>query len=396
MHEEGVDLVLAPYRGRPIESPWWRVADNPTYREGESFAFARDTLARFKGDTHLRRAEENPADGLGDRMTREVIWRWVTPRWRKHLERLVERERPDAVVVFTVPMAHIRGIPTALRERFGIPVVFYDGDLPMSLPEFGGMDTGFNWYHDADPGEYDLIVANSEGGLERLRELGAKRTEAIFWGADPDFFRPYDVEKETDVYFYGYGDKFRREWMQALVGEPSRLLPDVDFSLGGLDFHGDIGDGAPLRRGADEPVRARDLRGAHQPVHHASRACLCLRVVVVPAVRARVDRRRDRRQPVRGDRALVRARLGALRRLDDRAGDRRLPPAARRPRAGRRARAPCARARPRRAHVPSSCTAAARADRSPGGSPCRLTLPAGSRSSPRTTRSATSRASSPS
>jgi len=242
MHEEGVDLLLAPYRGRPIESPWWRVADNPTYREGESFAFARDTLARFKGDTHLRRAEENPADGLGDKLTREVIWRWVTPRWRKHLERLVEREQPDAIVVFTVPMAHIRGIPTALRERFGIPVVFYDGDLPMSLPEFGGMDTGFNWYHDADPGEYDLIVANSEGGLERLRELGAKRTEAVFWGADPDFFRPYDVEKETDVYFYGYGDKFRREWMQALVGEPSRLLPDVDFSLGGLDFHGDIGD----------------------------------------------------------------------------------------------------------------------------------------------------------
>ena len=122
-------------------------------------------------------------------------------------------------------MAHIRGIPTALRERFGMPVVFYDGDLPMSLPEFGGMDTGFNWYHDADPGEYDLIVANSEGGLARLRELGAKRTEAVFWGADPDFFRPYDVEKETDVYFYGYGDKFRREWMQALVGEPSRALP---------------------------------------------------------------------------------------------------------------------------------------------------------------------------
>ena len=103
------------------------------------------------------------------------------------------------------------------------------------------MDTGFNYYHDADPGEYDLIVANSEGGLERLRELGARRTEAIFWGADPDFFRPYDVEKEADVFFYGYGDKFRREWMEALVGEPSRELPDVDFALGGRDFLGDTG-----------------------------------------------------------------------------------------------------------------------------------------------------------
>ena len=62
-----------------------------------------------------------------------------------------------------------------------MPVVFYDGDVPMSLPEFGGMDTGFNYYHGADPSEYDLVVSNSEGGLERLRELGARRAEAVFW-----------------------------------------------------------------------------------------------------------------------------------------------------------------------------------------------------------------------
>ena len=242
MYEEGVDLTLAPYRGRPIESPWWRVAENPTYREGESFAFARDTLARVKGDSHLRRSEDNPEDGLADKATRELIWRWVTPRWRKHLERLVERERPDAIIVFTVPMAHLRGIPTALRERFGIPVVFYDGDVPMSLPEFGGMDTGFNWYHEADPSEYDLLISNSEGGLERLLELGARRAEAVHWAADPEFFHPHDVDKEYDVLFYGYGDKFRRDWMQQMVGDPSRALPEVDFALGGRDFQGDTGN----------------------------------------------------------------------------------------------------------------------------------------------------------
>jgi spore maturation protein CgeB len=147
----------------------------------------------------------------------------------------------DAIVVFTVPMSHLRGIPTGLRERFGIPVVFYDGDVPMSLPEFGGMDTGFNYYFGADPGEYDLVVSNSEGGLERLRELGARRAEAVFWGADPELFQPHAVEKETDVFFYGFGDKFRQEWTEVMVGEPSRRLPEVDFSLGGEDFRGDIG-----------------------------------------------------------------------------------------------------------------------------------------------------------
>ena len=181
----------------------------------------RDLVARLKGDRYLRRAERDPGDT--DRWVREAIWRWVTPRWQRHLERLLERERDvDAVVVFTVPMSHLRGIPTALRERFGVPVVFYDGDVPMSLPEFGGMDTGFNYYFGADPGEYDLVVSNSEGGLERLRELGARRAEAVFWGADPELFQPLPVEKETDVFFYGFGDKFRQEWTEVMVGEPSR------------------------------------------------------------------------------------------------------------------------------------------------------------------------------
>jgi len=200
LYEVGVDLIVTPYRGRPVESPWWRTAPNPAYVEGESFARARDTWARLKGDRYLRRAEADPGDT--DRLVREVVWRWVTPRWQRHLERILEREGDvDAVLVFTVPMSHLRGIPTALRQKFDVPVVFYDGDVPMSLPEFGGMDTGFNYYYGADPGEYDLVVSNSEGGLDRLREL---------------------------------------------VGEPSRRLPEVDFALGGGDFQGDVGNARSL------------------------------------------------------------------------------------------------------------------------------------------------------
>jgi glycosyltransferase involved in cell wall biosynthesis len=253
LHDEGVELVVAPYRGRPIETPWWRAAPNPVYLQGESYARARDLAAWLKGDRHLRRREDTPNDSLGDRAVRETIWRLVTPRWLRHLERLIEHERPDAVVVFTVPMAHFRGIPGALRERFDIPVVFYDGDVPMSLPEFGGMDTGFNYYHGADPGEYDLILSNSEGGIETLLAMGARRAETVFWGADPEFFAPQPVEKSTDVFFYGYGDKFRREWMAALVGEPSRALPEVDFTLGGRDFRGDTG---AARLVGDVPFRS--------------------------------------------------------------------------------------------------------------------------------------------
>jgi len=59
-----------------VESPWWRTAPNPTYTEGESFAKARDLVAKLKGDSYVRRAEEALRDSLGDRLTREAIWRW--------------------------------------------------------------------------------------------------------------------------------------------------------------------------------------------------------------------------------------------------------------------------------------------------------------------------------
>ena len=246
LYEAGVDLSVTPYRGRAVESPWWRTYENPCRREGEAFAALRGAAARLRGDRLLRRAESSPEDTAADRATRALIRRFVTPRWRAHLERIVQRERVDAVVVFTVPMSHLRGIPTFLRERFGIPVVFYDGDVPMSLPEYGGMDTGFNPYHGADPAEYDAVLSNSEGGLERLRELGARRAESLLWAADPDFFTPAPVEKEVDVFFYGYGSKFRREWIRELLAEPSRRLPDVDFAVGGGDFRGELGQAREL------------------------------------------------------------------------------------------------------------------------------------------------------
>jgi hypothetical protein len=248
LYEAGVDLILTPYRGRAIESPWWRTEPNPCYREGELFARAQAAVARVKRDTHVRREEEHPGESAGERAAREVIKRWVNPRWRRHLERILEREEDvDAVLVFTVPLNHLRGIPSALRERFDVPVVYYDADVPMSLPEFGGMDTGFNIYLGADPGEYDLVLSNSEGGLGRLLELGARRAEALFWGADPELFSPLEVEKEQDIFFYAYGDKFRREWMARMIGEPSRRLHDIDFALGGTDFRGDIGRARMLR-----------------------------------------------------------------------------------------------------------------------------------------------------
>ena len=70
----------------------------------------------------------------------------------------------------------------------------------------------------------------------------------MHWAADPELFRPLDVEKESDVFFYGHSDKFRREWMRDMIGEPSRLLPEADFAVGGYDYRGDVGRARMLGR----------------------------------------------------------------------------------------------------------------------------------------------------
>ena len=49
IYEAGCDLIVTPYRGRPVQSPWWRAEPNPCYREAELFAAARSAAARLRG-----------------------------------------------------------------------------------------------------------------------------------------------------------------------------------------------------------------------------------------------------------------------------------------------------------------------------------------------------------
>ena len=86
LYEAGVDLVVTPYRGRPVESPWWRTAPNPTTAKA-SCTQVCGWLARLKGDRYLRCAESSPEDSALDRLTTRDDLEGVTPRWRRHLER---------------------------------------------------------------------------------------------------------------------------------------------------------------------------------------------------------------------------------------------------------------------------------------------------------------------
>ncbi len=181
----------------------------------------------------------------------------------------------------------------------------------MSLPEFGGMDTGFNWYHDADPSEYDLVVSNSEGGLERLRELGARRAEAVFWGADPEFFAPREVRQgdgrvllrlRRQVPARLDADAGRRPFAGARRTSTSRSAGATSRGTSGTRrMTGDVPFNAFARAISAARVNLCITRRSHATVYASS---------CVPAVRARFCRRGDRREPVRRHRPVVRARRG--------------------------------------------------------------------------------------
>jgi hypothetical protein len=68
LYEVGVDLIVTPYRGRPVESPWWRTAPNPTYAEGESFAAFLLSAEVKSANIYACRAQDraNFTDHAGD------------------------------------------------------------------------------------------------------------------------------------------------------------------------------------------------------------------------------------------------------------------------------------------------------------------------------------------
>ena len=226
--ERGVDLVVAPYQGPSIESPWWTAAANPCQREGDAVGW----LKRWAPPRTTPAAEAG--ESVSDRLTRALVDRFTRPRWQRHLANLLASQRDiDAVVFISVPPNHFIGIPAYLRARFGVPTYFYDGDVPASLPSFAGFRTGFKIYQGADLSEYEAVLSNSSGGLSELADLGARRVGVLYYAVDPALFSPLDLQQDIDVFFYGHGREYRETWMDAMLAEPSRALPQARFAVRG-------------------------------------------------------------------------------------------------------------------------------------------------------------------
>ncbi len=243
LYDVGVDVLAAPYQGPAVESLWWRALPNPARLEGDLFKLARDLVRKVSRSGHRADLAARDPHALtpAERLVCTVTRTFVAPRWKRALGRALERERDvDAVIFLTVPLNQLVGLAGDLRARYGVPVIYYDGDVPASLPGFQGFASGFRIYPGADLAEYDAFICNSKGGAARLEAMGARQVHVLHYAADPEVYQPLDAPKDIDVFFYGHGAEYRAEWIEAMIAAPSRAMPEARFAVRGTRL-GDLG-----------------------------------------------------------------------------------------------------------------------------------------------------------
>ena len=242
LYEVGVEVVATTYQGPAVESLWWQAAPNPVRWQGDLFKALRDTVRRVRGPARPVQVDADAAESLSDRLVRYAAQTLIAPRWRNYLDRLLT-DQPDiaAVLILTAPLNHLRGVARYLTEKHRKPVLYYDGDLPASLPQFRGFASGFRIYQGADLTEYAAMLGNSIKGVLYLRQMGARSVHVFHYAADPAVWSRVDVPaQDIDAFFYGHGQEYREQWVQALIAAPSLRLPQARFAVRGTHL-GDLG-----------------------------------------------------------------------------------------------------------------------------------------------------------
>ena len=236
LYEIGNEIIVIPYLGNPVESLWWRTYDNPCNKESIIY----NSYLESKKKTGKSPSEKT----LLTPIATQIIKHYIKPKWERYLISILEKEQDiSLILLMSIPINHITGIPSRIRNRFRVPVVYYDGDMPTILPKYTvGRGFKFNYYEDADISEYDAFFTNSKGCVPDLENMGAKNVYPLYYGIDPDLVAPIEIEKDVDISFFGYGSDFREEWMEKLITIPSRELPMANFVVAGGGFNIDLGN----------------------------------------------------------------------------------------------------------------------------------------------------------
>ncbi len=242
LYELEAELIATPYQGAAVESLWWRAAPNPARLPGDVFksirGFSRALLPSRRGAA----GSQGDGESLSDKAVRRAANTLIAPLWKRHLEQILRRDNDvDAILFLTVPLNHLCGVPGYISRKFNLPVFYYDGDVPASLPDMAGFASGFRIYQGADLSEYTAFISNSSGGAKMLEALGAENAHTLWYAADPELFSPISASaQDIDVFFYGHGREYRSDWIDRMITAPSAQIAGARFAVRGTKL-GDLG-----------------------------------------------------------------------------------------------------------------------------------------------------------
>ena len=235
LHETGNEVIAVPFLGDPIESLWWRCYPNPCAAESKLYNRFLDWKKTCGTPDCL--SKKHPAN------TQQIFRKPYSFKMGKFSHFSLNKERDiDALFFMNVPLNYIKGIPEKIKSTYGIPVAYYDGDMPTILPKYAS-ERGFkfNYYLDTDLSVFDAFFTNSKGVIPDLKEMGAKNVHPLYYAADPELFKPVNVDKDIDISFYGHGSEFTGGVDEKNDHEPSNILLNRIFSVGGIGFDIDLG-----------------------------------------------------------------------------------------------------------------------------------------------------------
>src|SRR5207247_6374674 len=117
LSEKGHELVVLPFLGRPVESPWWKSLDNP------SRLISSLLYSGWRGRSKSARTK-----AFYTKQYKRIIFlpRFITSsRVRVSIDKAVAKEGPFAVALFF--SVHVNLLPDSHahpRERFEVPDVY--------------------------------------------------------------------------------------------------------------------------------------------------------------------------------------------------------------------------------------------------------------------------------
>jgi len=242
LYENENELVVVPYLGRAVESPWWETYENPCLKESLLMKKLTDRKMEKRVKKEKQGKDVKKEGVFPEKLVQKLTSLYTVPKWKKKIKEINKEEDGFDACLTTNPLNQFEEVTEFIKDLMDIPVVYYEGDLPTILPKYA-LERGFRFNHfkNADLSLYDAFLVNSEGVIPDLKEMGAKNIHPFHYAVDPDLVYPVDVEKENDVAYFGYGSQYREKWMKKMITEPSKKMNGINFVVGGGHFGIDLG-----------------------------------------------------------------------------------------------------------------------------------------------------------